>query len=153
MGEAIKLQYSISEAQAEELLIKVANNYLEDLNKNIEYFQNNLEQFNETANIDAQYSQPQFEAMFDFAYTSGLSVPAGENYNSRIDNEDYIIYYYLRHDLEGAREAVEYYDKDYDRRRINQMYLFFAGDYTFIDSGGTALEPHRIALGFGEDEE
>ena len=34
-----------------------------------------------------------------------------------------------------------------NRRRINQLYLFFKG-YKFIDGADEALKPHRDELGF-----
>lgn len=54
---------------------------------------------------------------------------------------------YLRKDLQGAVGAVKKFGNEGNRRRINQLYLFFKG-YKFIDGADEALKPHRDELGF-----
>ena len=86
--------------------------------------------------------------MFDFSYNNGLS-PTGDTggqYSGLINNPEYIIYYYLRNDLEGAVDAIKRHNSD-GRRRLNQMNLFFF-DYDFLDSSQEGLNPLREKLGF-----
>lgn len=71
--------------------------------------------------------------MFDYAYNSGLSPTksTGYAYSDRINDQDTVIYYYLRKNLAGAASAVKKANT-VNRRRVNQMNLFFY-DYTFTD--------------------
>lgn len=70
-----------------------------------------------------------------------------DTYSSLADNHKYIIYYYLRKDKVGAVEAVKKYGDVNNRRRINQMYLFFEG-YDFYDPGEKEFLDHKNQLGF-----
>lgn len=55
----------------------------------------------------------------------------------------------MRKDLEGAVAAVEAHETEGNRRRINQMYLFFEG-YEFLDKSEDGLAPYRKILGFSK---
>lgn len=142
-GHGIEAEnYVITEEQAYELFdILVADTYMPNLNKAIMAF-------NEQNGYVTNYSQRQLEAMFDFSYNNGLS-PTGDTggqYSGLINNPEYIIYYYLRNDLEGAVDAIKRHNSD-GRRRLNQMNLFFF-DYDFLDSSQEGLNPLREKLGF-----
>ena len=54
-----------------------------------------------------------------------------------INDQDQIIYYYLRKDRANAVKAVKNFGNG-TRRRLNQMNLFFY-DYNFVDESDTDL--------------
>lgn len=137
-------KYAITKEQALMLFEIIAyKEYIPNLNAAIKGYRENSE------GDEYFYSQRELEAMFDYSYNSGLSPTSDTDniYSSDIDNPNKIIYYYLRKDLEGAIAAVTKYGNTDNRRRINQMYLFFVG-YEFLDKSGEELQPHREALGF-----
>lgn len=72
-------------------------------------------------------------------------------YSTSINDQDQIIYYYLRKDQIGAVNVVKNFNSD-KRRRLNQMNLFFnpidIDGYDFLDKTGTDLDPLRQTLGF-----
>ncbi len=132
--------YTITEDQAFEMFSRVAERtYIPDLNKAISAY-NTQEGKVET------YSQRELEAMFDYSYNSGLSPSSGLTYSADINNQDKIIYYYLRKDQVNAVNAVKKFGNG-TRRRLNQMNLFFY-DYNFLDKSGSNLNPLRQKLGF-----
>lgn len=135
--------YQITEEEALDLLNKVAEDiYIPNLN-------NSIIAYRQQSGDNSIYSQRELEAMFDYSFNSGLSPKNDLNYNysPAINDPDRIIYYYLRHDQEGAVTAVKKFGNTDKRRRINQMYLFFIG-YEFCDHSGDGLVEHRKALGF-----
>ena len=83
----------------------------------------------------------------DYAFNSGLQPSGGLQYSERIDKQDTVIYYYLRKDQIGAVNAVKEAKSD-NRRRLNQMNLFFFEEYDFLDKSKEELEPLREKLGF-----
>lgn len=115
-------EYAITEEQAWELFETAAEGrYMLDVNKAIKAY-------NSKPGVGVTtYSQSQLEAMFDYAFQTGLS-----DNSEIIDNKEKVIYYYLRQDQEGAVNAVEKAGTD-NRRRLNQMNLFFNEDYGFTD--------------------
>ncbi len=140
----IESEYAITMEDALRLFQIIADReYIPNLNAAIKAFRE------ENEDEDFFYSQRELEAMFDYSYNNGLSPTedTGGVYSSAINNPDKIIYYYLRKDLEGAVAAVKKHNRTGERRRINQMYLFFIG-YNFLDSSGDGLESHREELGF-----
>lgn len=136
-------KYAITLQNAKQILNVLAQEiYIPDVNRAIEAYR-------DEADEEVIYSQRELEAMFDYSFNTGLSATAdtGYTYSSSIDNPDKIIYYYLRKDLPGAVGAVKKFGNEGNRRRINQLYLFFKG-YKFIDGADEALKPHRDELGF-----
>ena len=136
-------KYAITLQNAKQILNVLAQEiYIPDVNRAIEAYR-------DEADEEVIYSQRELEAMFDYSFNTGLSATAdtGYTYSSSIDNPDKIIYYYLRKDLQGAVGAVKKFGNEGNRRRINQLYLFFKG-YKFIDGADEALKPHRDELGF-----
>ena len=140
-------KYNIDPKQAE-MLIRVAaeRQYMPDLNAVIE-------EYHTKENQTTTYSQRELEAMFDYSYNPGLRVKEGGSlYDVFVNNEDRVIYYYLRKDQKGAVNAVKKWGSD-DRRRLNQMNLFFNKDdadgYDFSDE----LDQFRNDLGFFDSEE
>jgi len=128
--------YSITPVEADRLFARIAKKYIDDLN-------NAIILFNQQNNCTVTFTQYQFEAMFDYSYNNGLSNPANS-----INDPDKIIYYYLRQDLAGAVAAVKRFGNG-TRRRLNQMNLFFYGEYSFVDSAKDVdLNPIRDQLGF-----
>lgn len=120
-------QYAITHSQAREIFRRAAiKQYMPELNDCIQAFNN------QNGSI-AAYTQRELEAMFDYAYNSGLSPTksTGYAYSDRINDQDTVIYYYLRKNLAGAASAVKKANT-VNRRRVNQMNLFFY-DYTFTD--------------------
>lgn len=133
-------QYTITQDQALEMFHIVAEStYIPNLNAAIQAY--NIQTGGSTS-----YSQRELEAMFDYSYNNGLSPDKGQTYSSSINDPDKIIFYYLRKDLPNAVNAVKKWGSD-DRRRLNQMNLFF-NDYSFLDKKGTGLNPLRKKLGF-----
>ena len=136
-------KYAITLQNAKQILSVLAQDiYIPDVNRAIEAYRDEVDE-------EVIYSQRELEAMFDYSFNTGLSATAdtGYTYSSSIDDPDKIIYYYLRKDLQGAVGAVKKFGNEGNRRRINQMYLFFKG-YKFIDGKDDSLKPHREELGF-----
>lgn len=141
-NEIVDEQYFITREQAYDLFLMTAENeYMPEVNTAITAFK-------EQNNCNMRYSQRELEAIFDYAYNNGLSPTkdTGYKYSSRINNPDKVIYYYLRKDQEGAVAAVKRFGSD-DRRRLNQMNLFFC-DYEFLDKKDEELDVLRDKLGF-----
>ncbi len=113
-------QFAITDEQAYELVMLAAEkDYIPNLNAAIRAY--NAQQGQITT-----YSQRELEAMFDFSYNSGLPKNSSDHtYCTKINDSDQIIYYYLRKDQTGAIGAVKKFNTDTERRRINQMNLFF----------------------------
>lgn len=136
-------KYEISEKQVYDLFKKVSEKkYIPNLIAAINVF-------NKQRGTKTTYSQQELEAMFDFSYNNGLS-PTDDTeyiYSSSINDVNKIIYYYLRKDQKGACTAVKRYGSG-NRRRLNQMNLFFFEDYTFLDKSGADLDSLRKKLGF-----
>ena len=90
--------------------------------------------------------------MFDYAYNNGLT-PNSSGVASAIDDEEYIIYYYLRKDQMGAVNAIIQYGNNGNRRRLNQANLFFNNTYNFVDSSQKSqLDTIRVSLGWPSDK-
>ncbi len=123
--EEIQKKYILTIDQANQLFAESEQRYVDDVNHAIRVFSE------ENPEFDATYTQCQMEAMFDYAYTPGMN-GTDEVVRNIVNNPDRIIYYYLRHDYEGAIEAVKEHGS-YDRRRVNQMNLFFNNSYEFFD--------------------
>lgn len=104
-----------------------------------------IKAYNDKNNTQMTYSQQQLEAMFDYAYNNGLNPTedTGWKYSSKVNDRDTIIYYYIRKEKKGGVDAVKRFAND-TRRRLNQMNLFFYGDYNFDDD----LNSLRKKLGF-----
>lgn len=143
-GTDIKMEttkYMITEEQAWKLFdIAARERYIPNVN-------NAIEAYNRKNGSNNTYSQCQLEAMFDYAFNSGLQPSGGLQYSERIDKKDTVIYYYLRKDQIGAVNAVKEAKSD-NRRRLNQMNLFFFEEYDFLDKSKEELEPLREKLGF-----
>lgn len=139
-------QYNITHDQAVELVMEAAKReYMPNLNAAIKAY-------NTQQNQLTTYSQRELEAMFDYSYVTGLSINSADNmYSTSINDQDQIIYYYLRKDQIGAVNVVKNFNSD-KRRRLNQMNLFFnpidIDGYDFLDKTGTDLDPLRQTLGF-----
>lgn len=134
-------KYVITEEQAWQLFDVVAREqYIPQVNSAIEAY-------NKKNGSITTYSQCELEAMYDYAYNNGLAPSDGLQYSEKIDGDDYIIYYYLRKDQVGAVDAVKAAQSD-NRRRMNQMNLFFYEEYDFLDKSDEELDPLREKLGF-----
>ncbi len=132
--------YTITKDQAIQMVnIAAERTYMPDLNAAINAY-------NTQSGSVTTYSQRQLEAMFDYSYNNGLSRNVGGIYSSSINDQDQIIYYYLRKDRANAVKAVKNFGNG-TRRRLNQMNLFFY-DYNFVDKSDTDLDPLRQKLGF-----
>ena len=135
-------KYTITPEQAHDILMTITEEkYIHNLNVAIQAF-------NEQNGYVTKYTQRELEAMFDYSYNSGLTPPDGHLYSPRINDSDQIIYYYLRKDIEGAVKAVKKFGSG-NRRRINQMHLYFFG-YEFLDKSGPELDIYREKLGFNK---
>lgn len=125
-------KYVITEEQAWKLFDTAARErYIPDVN-------NAIEACNKKNGSNITFSQCQLEAIFDYSFNNGLEPSDGLQYNEKIDKDDYIIYYYLRKDQVGAVDAVKAAGSD-NRRRLNQMNLFFYEDYDFLDKSNEEL--------------
>lgn len=135
-------KYEITKVQVYEIFKRVSEK------KYIPNLKAAVKAYNQQRSTKMTYSQQELEAMFDFSYNNGLSPTkdTGYTYSSDINNEDKIIYYYLRKNRKGACAAIKRYGNG-NRRRLNQMNLFFFEDYTFLDKSGADLEPLRKKLG------
>lgn len=136
-------EYEISEEEAYELFRQVAEKkYMPNLNACIKAY-------NDENGSQMTYSQQQLEAMFDYSYNNGLSPTEDTEweYSSKVNDPDTIIYYYVRNDQKGGVSAVKKFGNG-DRRRLNQMNLYFYEDYDFLDKSGEELNPLRTKLGF-----
>lgn len=138
-------KYTITEQQSEDLLFKVASNYMEQVNDAVEYI-------NKQNGYETIFKPNELEAMFDYAYNNGLA-SGNSGVSSSIDDDEYIIYYYLRKDQVGAVDAIIQYGNNGNRRRLNQANLFFNNTYNFVDSSQKSqLDTIRVALGWPPDK-
>lgn len=110
-------RYTITPEQESKAFSHVAEYYIDKVNKDIEMYEN------ENKHIVPYYSQPQLEAMFDFEYQANVS-------EENVLSDEYMIYYFLYIDKDGALDALS--DPE-DRRRVNRLNLFFCENYNFSD--------------------
>ena len=116
----------------------MAQTYFEQVNQAIEAYEENGDN-----KLPPYYSQHHLEAMFDFAFNSGLN-----DVEAAIVDDDRMIKHYLKKDLAGAYDAVNNFGKSENRRRINQMHLFFYGGYEFYEQNTDGFKRYRSDLGF-----
>lgn len=116
-------KYALTKEQSARLHQEVQKEYIEGV-------MNAIELYNKESGCENVYTQTELEAMVDFAYNNnGFS-----DLDRVVNDPKYIFYYYLRRDLEGAADAMHRYGGDGNRRRLNQVHLFFYGNYDFSDS-------------------
>ncbi len=138
-------KYTITQKQSEDLLQRVAVSYIEQVNNALEYI-------NKRNGYETIFEQNELEAMFDYAYNNGLT-PNSSGVAPAIDDDEYIIYYYLRKDQKGAVNAIIQYGNNGNRRRLNQANLFFNNTYNFVDSSQKSqLDTIRVSLGWPSDK-
>ena len=134
-------KYEIDEDQEKEAFERIKYDYFAQVNAAIDEYEITGHKNNEE--VDTNYSQCQLEAMFDVAYNQGIA-------SGSYLNDQHIIYYYLpnKKNMLNACRAVKNFKKSKNRRRINQMHLFFIGGYDFYDVGTDEFEDYRDDLGF-----
>lgn len=134
-------EHDIGKEKAQEIFNLIKEDYIDLVNQAIIKYEL------EDDNADTNFSKQQLEAMFDYAYNSGLS-------SDYIEDSDRIIYYYLRYRpendeiLKQAVEKVKIHGNENNRRRINQMNLFFNESYEFIEYEDEMFKTIKGDLGF-----